>query len=146
VTECVLCRPRLETPILRESRLWRIAVNRNQSVLGKCIIVLRRHEEAVVRLTAEEWSELHREIGWITDRLHDAFEPDHFNYAFLQNLDRHVHLHVIPRYVKARTLAGRQFDDSDFPDGYRASPSDAEISGSDVIAAVEAALVTPSRE
>ena len=140
----MLCRPRLETPILRESSLWRIAVNRNQDLLGKCIIVLRRHEEAVVRLTREEWSELQGEIGWITERLRAAFEPDHFNYAFLQNVDRHVHLHVVPRYVEARTLAGRRFDDSDFPDSYRAPASDSETSSPDVIAAVEAALVTAS--
>jgi len=141
----MLCRPRLETPILRESTFWRIAINRNQDILGKCIVVLRRHEEAVVRLRREEWAELQGEIGWLTQRLQDAFEPDHFNYAFLQNVDRHVHVHVIPRYVEARTLAGRRFDDSDFPDGYRWPSSVAEISSPDVIAAVEAALATESR-
>jgi diadenosine tetraphosphate (Ap4A) HIT family hydrolase len=34
-----------------------------------------------------------------TERLRRAFAPDHFNYAFLQNQDRHVHQHVIPRYA-----------------------------------------------
>ena len=141
MTECVLCRLRLETPTLRESTFWRIAINRNQDLLGKSIIVLRRHEEEVVRLTGEEWSDLQGEIGWITERLEDAFEPDHFNYAFLQNADRHVHLHVIPRYVETRNLAGRHFDDADFPDSYRTPPTGSEIASADVITAVEAALV-----
>ncbi len=146
MSECALCRPRLETPVLRESTSWRIAVNRNQDLLGKSIVVLRRHEEAVVRLTREEWSDLRTEIGWITERLQGAFEPDHFNYAFLQNVDRHVHLHVIPRYFEMRTIAGRQFDDADFPDSYRRPPSTSEIASADVIAAVEAALTAAPPE
>jgi hypothetical protein len=39
-------------------------------------------------------------------------------YAFLQNQDRPVHLHVIPRYASARMFARRQFEDPDYPDHY----------------------------
>ena len=107
--QCALCRPVLLTPIVRESAHWRIAINRNQNLLGKLFIALRRHEESVAGLTPDEWSELREQLRWTIDRLQDAFRPDHFNCAFLQNQDRHVHLHVIPRYASARTLAGREF-------------------------------------
>lgn len=116
---CPLCKPELETPVLRESRHWRTALNRNQNLLGKTIVVLRRHEEAVCALSGEEWSELHGELAWVTARLRTAFGPDHFNYAFLQNEDRHVHLHVIPRYGAARDVAGVVFEDAAYPDHYR---------------------------
>jgi hypothetical protein len=49
-------------------------------------------------LWAAEWLELHTQVQ-PTEQLSSAFAPDHFNYAFLQNHDRHVHLHVIPRYA-----------------------------------------------
>jgi diadenosine tetraphosphate (Ap4A) HIT family hydrolase len=52
------------------------------------------------------------------ERLRSAFAPDHFNYAFLQNQDRHVHLHVIPRYAAPREVSGVVFDDPDYPDHY----------------------------
>ncbi len=48
----------------------------------------------------------------------EAFAPVHFNYAFLQNQDRHVHLHVIPRYAKPRDVAGVRSTDSAYPDHY----------------------------
>jgi diadenosine tetraphosphate (Ap4A) HIT family hydrolase len=115
---CALCAPVLETPVLRVSRRWRVALNRNQNLLGKTIVVLRRHEEALTRLSSEEWSELHAELAWVTERLLAAFAPDHFNYAFLQNQDRHVHLHVIPRYASARTVAEAVFEDDAYPDHY----------------------------
>lgn len=53
-----------------------------------------------------------------TEVLVAAFQPDHFNYAFLQNQDHHVHLHVIPRYATSRTFAGLVFTDPDYPDHY----------------------------
>jgi diadenosine tetraphosphate (Ap4A) HIT family hydrolase len=115
---CPLC-TELETPVLRESRHWRTALNRNQNLLGKTIVVLRRHEEAVAALSPDEWSDLRGELAWVTRRLRQAFAPDHFNYAFLQNQDRHVHLHVVPRYASARELNGVRFEDSAYPDHYR---------------------------
>ena len=88
---CALCRPALLTPIVRESAHWRTTINRSQNLPGKLLIALR----------------------------HRAFRPDHFNCAFLQNQDRHVHLHVIPRYAGTHAFAGREFADPDWPDHYR---------------------------
>jgi diadenosine tetraphosphate (Ap4A) HIT family hydrolase len=116
--DCALCRPVLLTPIVRESAHWRIAINRNQNLLGKLLVALRRHEESVAVLTAAEWSELRGELRWAIERLGGAFRPDHFNCSFLQNQDRHVHLHVIPRYASTRTFAGREFADPDWPNHY----------------------------
>jgi diadenosine tetraphosphate (Ap4A) HIT family hydrolase len=137
---CILCTAPLETPVIRESRYWRTVVNRNQNLLGKLFIVLRRHEETVASVTADEWDELREEIRWATERLRDAFAPDHFNYSFLMNVDRHVHLHVIPRYVGVRLFAGLEFSDPDYPDAYRPVPGRADVAGAHVIAGVAAAL------
>ena len=111
--ECTLCRPQLLTPVIRRSAHWRTAVNRNQNLVGKLLIALLRHEESVTGLTAMEWRDLQDEVTWATERLQAAFAPDHFNYAFLQNQDRHVHLHVIPRYAGSRSLGGVEFGDPD---------------------------------
>ena len=94
-TPCTLCGPSF-TPVLAESEHWEVQLNYNQNLLGKLLIVLKRHEEQVARLSAAEWVELHTQVQRTTERLRSAsaFAPDHFNYAFLQNQDRHVHLHV----------------------------------------------------
>jgi diadenosine tetraphosphate (Ap4A) HIT family hydrolase len=136
--ECRLCRAQLLTPVVRESAHWRIAINRNQNLLGKLLIALLRHEASAAALTSAEWAELHDELRWAVDRLESAFQPDHFNYAFLQNQDRHVHLHVIPRYKSQRSCAGREFADPDWPGHYR--PGVEYIAPPDVIAAIVKAL------
>jgi diadenosine tetraphosphate (Ap4A) HIT family hydrolase len=117
--ECNLCDANLG-PIIAESACWRLVLNKNQSYLGKCFLVLRRHLEAVPQLSPVEWADLHDQLTEVTHVLDLAFQPDHFNYVFLQNQDRHVHLHVVPRYANARTFAGDTFYDRDYPDHYRA--------------------------
>jgi diadenosine tetraphosphate (Ap4A) HIT family hydrolase len=123
VETCGLCRADL-SPVLAESTYWRLVLNRNQNLLGKCFWVLRRHEEVAPQLNTPEWLDLHQQLAYITRALALAFAPDHFNYAFLQNQDRHVHCHVIARYATVRTFAGISFEDPDYP-GHYAAPSPA---------------------
>lgn len=78
------------------------------------------------------------ELRWAVKRLQEAFHPDHFNCAFLQNQDRHVHLHVIPRYASARRFAGREFADPEWPDHYR--PGVEYLAPPDVIGLLAAAI------
>ncbi len=140
VADCFACRATFTTPVIRESAHWRTVVNRNQNLLGKTFIVLKRHEEQVSRLADPEWRELLVELSWVTERVRNAFAPDHFNYSFLMNADPHLHLHVIPRYVESRYLAGVEFVDAHYPSAYTDPPTASEISSPEVITAVRAAL------
>jgi diadenosine tetraphosphate (Ap4A) HIT family hydrolase len=124
--------------VIRQSRHWRTVINRNQNLLGKTMIVLLRHEEPVTALSPEEWADLQHEVVWVTDRLRKAFSPDHFNYAFLQNGDRHIHLHIIPRYQEPRRFADAQFCDPDYPSHY--TPGVQNRVGPELISAIAAAL------
>ena len=128
IADCSLCQPDL-APILMISTSmistsWRLVLNHNQNLLGKCFLSLNRHLEPVTELTADEWMDLHLQLQRVTHALKAAFNPDHFNYAFLQNQDRHIHMHLIPRYADQCIFAGEIFDDPDYPSHY-AVPSPA---------------------
>lgn len=97
---------------------WHIVVNHNQNYLGKVMLVLRRHATDPTALTLEEQSELWSLLAQVKNALAGAFQPDHFNYAFLMNLDAHVHMHVIPRYAAAREFAGITFEDGRLGEHY----------------------------
>ena len=116
---CFLCSPNL-APVVAESEYWRLVLNINQNFLGKCMWVLRRHIEIVPELSAAEWAELHLMIGRTWKVLHLAFRPNHYNYAFMQNQDKHVHMHIVPRYGALRTFEGVTFEDPDWPGHYTA--------------------------
>ena len=114
---CSLCDTNLG-PVIAGSAHWQLVLNRNQNLLGKCFLALRRHLEVVPQLSPAEWTDLHVQLVQATKVLTLAFRPDHFNYAFLQNQDRHIHLHIIPRYGELRVFASVTFDDPDYPSHY----------------------------
>ena len=90
---------------------WHVVVNHNQNYLGKLMLVLRRHATDVTALTPAEQAELWSLLGAVKTALLGAFQPDHFNYAFLMNLDAHVHMHIIPRYAQPQVFSGMTFTD-----------------------------------
>lgn len=98
--------------VITEGADWTAAVNRNQNVLGKSMLVLRRPCTAVVDIDRHEWAALHGEIERMVSAIDALFAPDQFNFAFLMNVDSQVHLHVIPRYSTSRIWNGRAFVDS----------------------------------
>lgn len=97
--------------IVEEGDRWTIAVNRNQNLLGKTMLLLRRPCIAVTDLDAEEWSSLHPELTRVVHALAALYQPDQFNFAFLMNEDAKVHLHVLPRYATSRRWNGQDFHD-----------------------------------
>jgi diadenosine tetraphosphate (Ap4A) HIT family hydrolase len=104
--------------IIEPGSHWTIVLNRNQNLLGKVFLWANRPVEQVIALTNDEWLDLRLQMRRVTLALIKAFQPDHFNYAFLQNQDRQVHLHVIPRYATPRTFEGLAFSDPDYPNHY----------------------------
>ena len=97
---------------------WHVVVNHNQNYLGKVMLVLRRHATDVTALTPDEQAELWRLLGAVKTALLGAFQPDHFNYAFLMNLDAHVHMHIIRRYAQAQDFGGMTFTDGRLGEHY----------------------------
>ena len=97
---------------------WHVIVSHNQNYLGKVMLVLRRHATDVTALTPGEQTEFWSLLGDVKTALLGAFQPDHFNYAFLMNLDAHVHMHIIPRYAQPQTFAGMTFVDGKLGEHY----------------------------
>jgi diadenosine tetraphosphate (Ap4A) HIT family hydrolase len=101
----------LSESVIEERPSWTLAVNRNQDLLGKTMLVLRRPCTAVIDIAPDEWESLRNELRRLVPALDRLFDPDQFNIAFLMNLDAQVHLHVVPRYASTRRWHGRIFTD-----------------------------------
>ena len=100
-----------DASVVERGARWTIAVNRNQNLLGKTLLVLDRPCESVTELADDEWLDLHRQLRRVCRALDELFQPDLYNHAFLMNQDRHVHLHVVPRYRTPRDWDGESFRD-----------------------------------
>jgi diadenosine tetraphosphate (Ap4A) HIT family hydrolase len=105
--------------LIAQSERWSVVLNADQTLLGRCFLLLRRPESDVTALTDAEVTELWSVARKTKSVLASLWEPEHFNYAFLMNLDPQVHFHVIPRYKGRREFAGGTFVDGSFGDHYR---------------------------
>lgn len=117
---CVFCdRQIVPTDYVCSWSFWQVIMNRNQDYLGKVMLVLVRHETDITSLTEAEQAEFWQLLTVVRGALSTLFQPDHFNYAFLMNGDRHVHFHVIPRYATDREFAGLIFTDGQLGEHYQ---------------------------
>jgi diadenosine tetraphosphate (Ap4A) HIT family hydrolase len=48
IEDCALCSVTL-APVIARAEHWLVVLNRNQNLLGKSMVVLRRHEETLQR-------------------------------------------------------------------------------------------------
>jgi diadenosine tetraphosphate (Ap4A) HIT family hydrolase len=102
---------------------WTLYLNHDQGLLGRCFLMLKRPETDVTALTDAELAELWTATRRVKDALIQAWDPDHFNYAFLMNQTPQVHFHLIPRYKGRREFAGGTFVDPEFGGHYGVGPA-----------------------
>jgi len=109
----------LPESVIEERPSWTLAVNRNRDLLGKTMVVLRRHCTTVIDIAPHEWALLRDESGRLVPALDRLFHPDQFNFAFLMNLDSQVHIDVVPGYASSRRWRDRIFTDEHWGEMFR---------------------------
>ena len=57
--------------VIEDRGVWTLAVNRNQDLLGKTMLVLRRPCTAVIEVEPDEWSALHAQVRRVVSALTD---------------------------------------------------------------------------
>lgn len=114
---------------------WDVLVHPRQVTAGACVLVARRHVEALPDLTPEEGADLVAASGLLEGAVRVAFAHDKINYSALMMRDPHLHFHVFPRYAAPREVAGHAFEDAGWP-----GPVDFSV------APPEAAVVAAVRE
>ncbi len=108
---CFFCQNPSNNLTIKEFRYWNLELHKNQDYLGRCVLVLRRHLVDLFEISEFEREELFLTMENIKHALINTFNPDHFNYASLGNEERHLHLHIIPRYSKPVKFMNNVFVD-----------------------------------
>ena len=104
---------------IKDYTYWTVFLHRNQCYLGRVYIWAKR-EDAIdfMEMTPEEREELFYVGQAVNKALGDLFQPDLMNYAALGNIETHLHLHVIPRYINHRIFDKVRFVDSRWGKNY----------------------------
>lgn len=106
---------------LHETKLWRVVLAPNQSLIGRSVIHLKRHAGDLVNLTRDELLEWLEIVTILERALHIAFDTTMFNWSCYMNhsyqqqpANPHIHWWAVPRYDHPVTLNGLIFEDPQF--------------------------------
>ena len=113
-----------------ESKSWSVFLSDEQDYIGRCILVLKRHCNAMSDLTADEWDELRGLVIQVEACLKAVLGAALCNWSCLMNSfyketnpNPHLHIHVRPRYDKPVMLNGSTYTDSGFGHHYALNKS-----------------------
>ncbi len=108
-----------------ETGLWRVVLAPNQSLIGRCVVHLKRHAGSLADLTPEEILEWRVLVEQHEQAVRSAFGAAMFNWSCYLNHsyredspDPHVHWWAVPRYNRVVEVGGLTFDDPHFENLY----------------------------
>jgi len=110
---------------ISETQYWRICLAPNQSMLGRCVIHLKRHAGDLADLSEDELLDFLNVVKRVEMIIKSAFSATMFNWSCYMNLsyqenppNPHIHWWVVPRYDHAVRFGERVFEDSCFGNPY----------------------------
>ena len=125
---CPICNWSPDDPdylLVYETSLWRIVLAPNQSLIGRCVIHLKRHCGDVAETTPDEVLDWLNVVKTMETALRKAFDATMFNWSCYMNLsycdnppDPHIHWWVVPRYNHIVKLGSLIFEDPRFGSPY----------------------------
>lgn len=126
--ECPICSwttDNLEYPFVHETELWRVVLAPNQSLIGRCVVHLKRHAGDLADLSQRELLEWLTLVRTFEDALRLAFGATMFNWSCYMNHsfgkdspNPHVHWWAVPRYNHQVTIGDWILKDPDFGNPY----------------------------
>lgn len=125
---CSICSWSSDNPeyrFLHESKYWRVVLAPNQSLLGRCVVHLKRHAGDLAALYDEEVLEWLEVVRTMETALRSAFNATMFNWSCYMNHayrevepQPHIHWWVVPRYKQPVQIGDRMFEDPHFGNPY----------------------------
>lgn len=108
---------RFEYPdlLVKDFAHWSVTLRRHQVTLGALVLIAKSDATAWPDLDQAAFTELAEVTAWIERTLGKAFAYDKINYLMLMMVDPNVHFHVFPRYARALTFEGMDFEDAGWP-------------------------------
>ena len=126
--DCVICAwtpDNLDYRFVYETDYWRVVLAPNQSLLGRCVIHLKRHAGDIADLKEDELIEWLSVVRAIEPALRTAFDATMFNWSCYMNLsfqdetpNPHIHWWLVPRYNHTVQIGDWEFTDSQFGNPY----------------------------
>lgn len=72
---------------------------KEQTYKGRCNVAFKGHKSEITDLTEEEATAFMNDVRKVAKAIQKAFNPDKINYGAFADTMKHLHFHVVPKYV-----------------------------------------------
>jgi diadenosine tetraphosphate (Ap4A) HIT family hydrolase len=72
---------------------------KEQSHEGRVIVAHKKHVSELIDLSEEERNDFFADVDRVAKALHAAFHPDKINYGAYGDTVKHLHFHLVPKYM-----------------------------------------------
>ena len=83
-----------------ELKYWDVFLHKDQTAIGRLYFWYKSEAKDLLDIPEEALTEFFNTGRVFKSVLIELFHPDLFNYLSLNNITRHLHIHIIPRYSK----------------------------------------------
>ncbi len=97
---------------------WDVFLHQDQTALGRLYFWYKEEASDLLDIPHEALIEFYEMGNRVKSALTKTFNPDLYNYLSLNNVTKHLHIHLIPRYSRKIRLFGFVFDDFSFGRAY----------------------------
>ena len=111
--------------LLQELQYWRICLAPNQSLLGRCVIHLKRHTGNLANISENESLEFLKVVRYLEEAIRFTFGATMFNWSCYMNHsyresppNPHVHWWAVARYDHVVNFGDTVFEDPHFGNPY----------------------------
>jgi len=103
-------------------KYWDVFLHQDQTAIGRLYFWYKKRADDLLNVPKEALLEFYELGNKIKSVLIKQFKPDMFNYLSLNNVTKHLHIHMIPRYSRKIELFGITFIDNSFGKNYKSNP------------------------
>lgn len=98
---CVFCEIKSEnnSTFVKKMRYGSVYLNFNQTYPYQCLYILNKHYDNLWDINVESYREICCELYYVVEAINQITECALINCAMLGNVVRHIHWHIIPRYI-----------------------------------------------
>lgn len=103
---------------LLELKYWDVFLHKDQTTIGRLYFWYKLEDKDLLDIPEEALIEFFYYGRLLKSTLIELFHPDLFNYLSLNNVTRHLHIHIIPRYSRPIKKFNMVFEDIAFGKQY----------------------------
>jgi diadenosine tetraphosphate (Ap4A) HIT family hydrolase len=110
--KCSVCSFTLWIPII-DFQVSSLGLYNDARFPGRCILVLREHQEDFARLSRPVVNSFIADTQRSGRAIQAAVEAERMNYAVLGNVESHIHMHIIPRWMNGKKRLSTPWEHQD---------------------------------